>query len=126
MYELALDQAEKYVAFSGRDVRSRSYLAQVYAVSGKPEEAIACIEELKKDAPFHAAGCLAFIYSALGDSDQTFAYLEKSYEERAVFLPFLPTLPEFRHLHADSRFVDLLHRMGLPVPQAIHRKMSGY
>jgi serine/threonine-protein kinase len=124
--ERALDQAKKYVALSGRDVRSRSFLAQVYAISGKREEAIACIEELKKDAPFHAAGCLAFIYAALGDSDQTFAYLEKSYEERTVFLTFLPILPEFRHLHGDPRFADLLHRMGLPVPRDIHLKRAGY
>jgi serine/threonine protein kinase/tetratricopeptide (TPR) repeat protein len=125
MYEKALDQAEKYVALSGRDIRSRSFLSQVYAISGKREEAIACMEELKKEAPSHAAGGFAFIYAALGDSEQTFACLEKSYQERDVFLVFLRILPEFRHLHGDPRFTDLLHRIGLPTPRDIDLKRAG-
>ena len=121
MYEKALEHTEK--AISGNYPVGRSILSQVYAISGRRDEAIACLHELKKEAHSHA---LAFIYAVLGDSEQTFACLEKSWQERDVFLVFLRSLPEFRHLHGDPRFTDLLHRIGLPVPQAMNLKRAGF
>jgi len=60
----------------------------------------------------------------LRDSEQTFACLEKSYEERDVYLTFLPALPEFRHLHGDPRFVAMLRRIGLPQPRESEMKRA--
>ena len=114
MREAALEKAERFLEISGRDLRSRSFLAVVYALLGKREEAIACIEELKKGSRFPGLSVLAFQYAALRDTEQTFACLEKAYEEREVFLVFLPFLPEFRYLRTDPRFMALLDRMGHP------------
>jgi tetratricopeptide (TPR) repeat protein len=122
LHDKAMEQVEKYLAFSGRDVRSRCFLSQVYAISGRREEAIACVEDLKKEAPFHAASGLAFIYALLDDREQTFECLEKSYQERHAFLPFLQILPEFRNLHADPCFADLLRRIGVPTQRDIYLK----
>jgi serine/threonine protein kinase len=113
MHDKAVELAEKFVALSGRDTRSRCFLSMVYAISGKREEAIACMEDVKKDASFH--GGLAVIFASLGDREQAFEWLEKSYQERDAFLVFLPILPEFRNLHGDPRFADLLRRIGLPI-----------
>jgi hypothetical protein len=118
MHEKALQYTEKYLVLRRHDVRSRSVLAAVYAILGKREEALAGLGELKKDFPSSATEGLAVIYAALRDSEQTFAYLEKSYEARDVYLTFLPVLPEFRHLHGDPRFADLLRRIGLPQQRA--------
>ena len=116
MYEEALECVENR-ALNKNDASSRSLLARVYALSGKREEARACLEELKRDGQSLATRGLVFIYAALGDCEDTFACLEKSYEERDVYLIFLPILPEFRHLHGDPRFVDLVRRIGLPQPR---------
>jgi len=35
------------------------------------------------------------------------------------------TLPEFRHLHGDPRFTDLIHRIGLPASRDMHLKQAG-
>jgi hypothetical protein len=59
-------------------------------------------------------GSLLF-FASLGDREQAFEWLEKSYQERDAFLVFLPILPEFRNLHGDPRFADLLRRIGLPI-----------
>jgi hypothetical protein len=87
---------------------------------GEREEATACMGDLKKDASF--PGGLAFICASLGDREQAFEWLEKSYQEQDAFLVFLPILPEFRSLHGDPRFVDLLRRIGLPINRDVDSK----
>ena len=72
------------------------------------------IGDLEKETQFHGAGGFAFVYAGLGERQRVFACLEKSYEDRDVFLAFLGILPEFRSLHGDPRFTDLLGRIGLP------------
>jgi tetratricopeptide (TPR) repeat protein len=125
MLEKALQYAEKCLALRGSDVRSRAILASVYALSGEREKARACLEDLKRDAPSHASGGLAFIYAELGDSDETFACLERSYLERDVYLTFLPILTEFRYLHGDPRFTDLLQRIGVRSAPVVDSKQAG-
>jgi hypothetical protein len=55
---------------------------------------------------------LAVIYTALGDKDRAIAWLEKGYEER--FNPSVLLRPGFDPLRSDTRFKDLVHRIGLP------------
>ena len=126
MCEPALVQAEKFLALSGRDLRSRSFLAIVYALSGRREEAIACFEDVKKEAPSYAEGSFAMHYGALHDAEQTFRYLEKAYQERDVFLVYLPVIPEFRHLHGDARFINLLERIRHPVLRGRGGRVAGH
>jgi len=124
MHDKALELAEKFVALSGRDTRSRCFLSMIYAISGKREEAIASVQDLKKDASF--PGGLAFVYASLDDRDLAFEWLEKSYRERDAYLVFLPILPEFRSLHSDPRFADLLRRIGLPTKRDVDFKPAEF
>jgi tetratricopeptide (TPR) repeat protein len=124
MYTDAVRYAKRFLALRGRDPWSRSILAGVSALSGRREVARACLEELRRDVPSHAAGGLAFIYAQLGDFEETFACLEKSYQERDVYLTFLPILTEFRPLHSDPCFADLVRRIGLPLPRSSEIKRA--
>ncbi len=56
----------------------------------------------------------ALVYLGLGEEDQTFAWLEKAYEERSLTQTFLKASPGFAPLRSDSRFQDLLRRMNFP------------
>ena len=56
---------------------------------------------------------LARVYMELGDKDNAFLYLEKAFEERNSLLIFLKTDPIFDSLRDDSRFQDLMRRVGL-------------
>ena len=56
-----------------------------------------------------------FIYSYLGDIDRVLEYAERCVEINAGLLVFLAVDPCFDRLRADSRFQDLLRRLGLPV-----------
>ena len=53
-------------------------------------------------------------YAALGLKDAAFSELEKAYQAREWFLPRLKTDSFLDPLRADSRFADLIKRMGLP------------
>jgi eukaryotic-like serine/threonine-protein kinase len=125
MYEQARGCVDKLVGLRGQDPRSRSILAGVYAISSRREEALALIEALKTDLPPHATGDLASCYAYLRDSEQTFACLEKSYQERDVYLTSLHILPRFRYLHGHPRFIDLLNRIGLATAAQVNKKRAG-
>ncbi|HKZ79703.1 MAG TPA: hypothetical protein VJ124_15625 [Pyrinomonadaceae bacterium] len=61
-----------------------------------------------------SSASIALIYSALGDQDQTFAWLEKADRERDGNLARLKVDPRFDSLRSDPRFADLARRVGLP------------
>lgn len=124
MHERSLDNAEKFLALSGRPIAGRALLARVNAISNRREQAVTLLEELDKEIPSHASTRIALIYGALGDAEQTLEWLQKAYEERAVFLVFLPIASEFRFPHGDPRFADLLRRIGLPQPRASEIKRA--
>jgi hypothetical protein len=53
------------------------------------------------------------VYLGLGDKDQTFAWLERAYEEQSNILIYLKAFPFFDPVRNDPRFKSLVHRVGL-------------
>ncbi|MGB8583883.1 MAG: hypothetical protein WCD47_23915, partial [Candidatus Sulfotelmatobacter sp.] len=88
-------------------------LARAYVATGKRSEAERLLSDLKKrsNPAYSYAPEIAIVYVSLGDADQAVNWLEKGYEER--FNPGVLLRPGFDPLRSDSRFKDLLHRMGL-------------
>ncbi len=77
------------------------------------DDALAELREMSKRqyvSPF----LFVVVYLGLGDKDQTFAWLEKTYQDRSSFLIWLKVEPLFDSLRDDPRFQDLLRRGGLP------------
>jgi len=68
-----------------------------------------------RDKPIQAEH-MAALYAAAGDNKHAFEWLQKAVQERA--LSFVPAYnrcdPRFESLRGDSRFNDLLRRIGLP------------
>ena len=56
---------------------------------------------------------LAEINTYLGDKEEAFRWLEKAYEERPNWIPFMKVDPTLDPLRPDPRFSALLRRMGL-------------
>ena len=56
---------------------------------------------------------LAMVYNALGETDQSLAWLEKGYEQREPKMTFLKVEPKWNNLRNDARFQNLLRRVGL-------------
>jgi TolB-like protein len=56
---------------------------------------------------------LGSLYARLGDADRALAWLERSYASRSARLTHLKVDARYDNLRADSRFADLLRRVGL-------------
>jgi serine/threonine protein kinase/tetratricopeptide (TPR) repeat protein len=66
---------------------------------------------------------LAEFFARAGDKDRAFYWLEKAYEEHDSNLPYKRVGPIMAFMRDDSRFQDLLRRMGLP-PLDVGQKPS--
>jgi TolB-like protein/Flp pilus assembly protein TadD len=91
-------------------------LSLAYARTGKRAEAKRGLANLKQLAKtrYVRSYYLASIYAALGDNDDAFVELEKSFEERDCYLGRAALDPFMDPLRDDPRFKNLMKRMGLP------------
>lgn len=96
------------------DPQALSVAGFVYARSGDREKANEILEEFDRRSSQGNISALNFaqIYTALGDSEQAFAWLDKAFDERAIWLPFLKVDVKFDALRSDPRFQALLRRVG--------------
>jgi eukaryotic-like serine/threonine-protein kinase len=91
-------------------------LGYVLAKSGQREKALKVLDQLQELATGRpvAPYDIATVYAGLDDKEQAFAWLEKAYEERGLWLPLLRVDPMLGSLHSDARFAELLRRMNFP------------
>jgi TolB-like protein/DNA-binding winged helix-turn-helix (wHTH) protein/Flp pilus assembly protein TadD len=113
MYDEAVTELKKAVQLSGDSPTCIANLARAYVASGRRSEAEKLLSDLKKrsNAAYSNAPEIAIVYVSLSDTDQAMNWLEKGYEER--FNPGVLLRPGFDPLRSDSRFQNLLHRIGL-------------
>jgi Flp pilus assembly protein TadD len=113
MLDDAVTELEKADQLSGGSPPVIANLARAYALSGKRNEAVKLLSDLKKRSSpaYSRASEIAVIYVSLGDSGQAMSWLERSYEER--FNPGALLRPGFDPLRSDPRFQDLERRIGL-------------
>jgi serine/threonine protein kinase/tetratricopeptide (TPR) repeat protein len=90
-------------------------LGYAYATSGKRDEAMKVLDQLKDLSKQRYASSygIAIIHLGLGEKDAAFESLEKAYQERSEGLSSLMVEPRWDSLRADPRFADLLKRIGL-------------
>ena len=96
--------------------RARAILAYTLAVAGRKDEAARILSELEELAnqKYVSPYFKALIYTALGEQDRAFEWLEKAYEERSEWLVWLKVDPKLDSLRSAPRFTALVQRVGLP------------
>jgi len=57
---------------------------------------------------------LATLYAGLGEKEEALSLLEKASAAHELQMQYLKVDPHLDSLHLDSRFTDLLRRVGLP------------
>jgi eukaryotic-like serine/threonine-protein kinase len=90
-------------------------LGDVYAVSGRKDEALKMLDQLNQLSKqrFVWAYGIALVYVGLGDKDQAFKWLQKSLDDHEARINRLKVDPLFDSLRSDPRFDDLVKRIGL-------------
>src|ERR1700751_3588368 len=119
-YDLAITEGEKGVKLSGGSPLVRASLAHSYGKAGRREEATQILDDLAELAKqkYVAPHFLAGIHIGLGENGRALDYLEKSYEDHSHWLIYLHIDPTMDDLRNESRFQDLLKRVGLPSANA--------
>jgi serine/threonine-protein kinase len=91
-----------------------SGLAITYARENQQTEARNILAQLvqAREKRYVSAPLIAAVAVALGDNEGAFHELERAYAEHSGVLQWIAFLPEFRALHSDARFSDLVRRIG--------------
>jgi tetratricopeptide (TPR) repeat protein len=91
-----------------------SEVGYVFALSGRRQEAQKVLSDLTvvSEQRYIFPTDYALIYAGLGDKDEAFEWLEKSYREGGLLVG-LKVDPCWDNLRTDARFADLMKRVGL-------------
>ena len=112
MYAEAIQQFQKL----DDQPHALGHMGNAYARMGRVAEARQMISELQKHVQNTGVGRyeIALVYAGLGEKDEAFAWLEKAFVVRDKGLTYLKIDPCLDPLRSDSRFQDLVRRVGLP------------
>ena len=122
MYEEALAEYEKVMEMvkgaAPVEASVKVIMAQAYACWGKKTEAQKLLDQVA-ELPTSAYS-VAGVFARLGHNDNAFAALNKAYEQHDLQLVSLKVDPTLDELRDDSRFIDLVRKVGLPVSASDH------
>jgi Tfp pilus assembly protein PilF len=116
-YDLALETRKKAMILFQRadELAIVEDVAKVYSKSGlKP--ALWREIEMRKQLASHRyvdPTDIAYLYAALGDKEQTFAWLDKAVTEKSGGLENIKVESELNPWRSDPRYLNLLKRIGL-------------
>lgn len=117
MFQKAINELQQALALSGGSTLVLAELGRVYAMSGNKEEAqkIAMTLNELSQQKYVSPYSMARLYLCRGEIDLGFEWLYKAVKEKSLFLIHAPfnVDPCFKDLNSDSRFTELLKKMGL-------------
>ncbi|HXI89172.1 MAG TPA: protein kinase [Blastocatellia bacterium] len=115
MFDEAEAEFKKALAISENESETMSARAYAHAGAGRTEDARKVLDRLTELAKksYVSPYSLARIHIGLDQIDEAFECLEKTHQERHGILTYLKVEPIFDRLRSDSRYADLLRRMGL-------------
>lgn len=107
----ALRLAEKAAS---NDHGWRAMIPLALARAGNRSRALEFAEEISKNESVSDVILLMEVYAHLDKDDKALAYMQKSYQLRHPFMPWLELIPGLEHLHDDLRFKEIIEKMNLP------------
>jgi serine/threonine protein kinase/tetratricopeptide (TPR) repeat protein len=89
-------------------------LGYALAKSGNVAQARAVVDELvtASQSRYVSPYSVALVFNALGERDETLAWLERGFEVDDHKMNLLKVDPKWKNLHGDPRFEDLVKRIG--------------
>jgi TolB-like protein/Tfp pilus assembly protein PilF len=111
----ALAESELAARLAGNRSPYSGHLGYALARAGDPAGASKVVEDIRERQKTEYVSPYEFvnIYTALGETDLAFEWLEKAYQERTSRLPGELWDRPFDALRPDPRFQDLIRRIGL-------------
>jgi adenylate cyclase len=114
-YEKGIELTETYLPRIQTKTRTKLGLAWAYGIARRTEDArrlIAEVEQTRGDEPIPPIE-FADAYSALGETDKMFEYLEKAALQKEYSVPFSLIDPLYKRYKSDPRFIALKTKVGI-------------
>jgi tetratricopeptide (TPR) repeat protein len=114
-YKAAIAELERAQQLSGGFPLILGPLASCYGAAGEMEKAHALLNELNAAATQTYVAPIAWVmaYLGMGDVEGAFEWLEKAAAARDPLLCYLRVGPIYDLIRDDTRYLDLLYRIGL-------------
>ena len=89
-------------------------LGYAYGRAGREADALKIIGNMKRvhDRERRVAMGIAYVYSGIGDKEQTLKWLEINYEDLG-YMSTLKVAPELDLIRSEPRYIALLKKIGL-------------
>ena len=114
----AIAELQEADRISEGDAWTRGTLVYAYAASGRRDQASRLLDEMRgppQPTGYRRSLPIALAYTALGEKDRAFEFLEKAYDERDPVLTLLKLDHLFDPLHDDPRWAPLIKKiLGTP------------
>ncbi len=113
----AIATFQNAAAITNRNATILGGLGIAHVRAGEAAEARKILEELEDRSArgqYVTTASMVMLYTALGQKDAAFDWLEKAYTPRASFLTGLKVYSFLDSLRPDPRYDDLLRRIGFP------------
>jgi adenylate cyclase len=116
MFKEAIAENERWEELTGNADKAAVFLARLYANCGRKDEARKIIERFSEEdiKNLHDHRALALAYSALGEIDKAFEFLDKSYAAHELASCNIKIDPKLDPLRSDPRYEELIKRMNFP------------
>jgi adenylate cyclase len=116
-FDDAIAENQRWGELTRNKVKTDVALAEIYAAAGRNKDAEKIIAQIAngEDLGGNDYRGMALVHTALGNKDQAFTWLEKSYEKHEESLCSLAIDPKLDPLRTDSRFNILLKKVGLQI-----------
>jgi hypothetical protein len=86
----------------------------VYHALSREQDSNAALTELIAKHDTDSAYQIAEVYAYRGESDKSFEWLERAYQQRDAGLSDIKIDPLLENLHHDPRYAEILKKMRLP------------
>ncbi|MEO8569071.1 MAG: adenylate/guanylate cyclase domain-containing protein [Ginsengibacter sp.] len=115
MYDKAIAENGRWGKLTGNKIKTDVSLAEIYAASGRREEAEKILSKMEAGKKLGANDYrgMAQIYTAFDEIDTAFIWLDKSYQYHEESLCSLKIDPKMSPLRNDPRFNAMLRKIGL-------------
>lgn len=116
LFEEAIAELQTGIRLSSDSTYAMAKLGHGYAVAGKAEEAHAVLRQLKalEKQRYVSPYDVAMVHVGLRENGEAFAWLDRAFEQRSLWLGYLNVEPQLDGLRSDPRFEQLQGRVGLP------------
>jgi len=114
MFAEAAVEAKKAGELSNAQTASIAFEGYALARMGRKDETRALLEKLLKLSKerFVPPTHIALLYNALGESEETYNWLERGIAQRDPKIAFLKVEPKWNNLRGDPRFQEIMKRVG--------------